>query len=96
MLINLILLRTRLMRLSIVAIFCLSLQACLGTIIGTTADVAIEVAKIPFKVGGAVIDIAIGDGKSDSNKEKAGKKDKHQDQHDDDEESSSNRYQRAI
>jgi len=43
------------------------LQGCLGTIVGTTADVAIEVVKIPFKVGGAVVDVVTGDG---SNKEK--------------------------
>ena len=43
-------------------VFCLMLQGCLGTIIGTTVDVALEVAKVPFKVGGAVIDIVSGDG----------------------------------
>jgi hypothetical protein len=40
---------------------CLSLQGCVGAIIGTTVDVAIEVAKVPFKVGGAIIDVATGD-----------------------------------
>lgn len=38
-----------------------ALGGCVGAVIGTTADVAIEVAKIPFKVGGAVIDVAIPD-----------------------------------
>jgi len=33
---------------------CLLLQGCLGKIVGTTADVAIEVVKVPFKVGGGV------------------------------------------
>ncbi|MFT6407030.1 MAG: hypothetical protein ACJAQ6_000440 [Arenicella sp.] len=37
------------------------LQGCLGTIIGTTVDVAIEVVKVPFKVGAAVIDVVSGD-----------------------------------
>ena len=32
------------------------LTGCLGTVVGTAADVAIEVGKVPFKVGGAVID----------------------------------------
>lgn len=33
------------------------LSACvLGTVVGVVADTAIEVAKVPFKVGGAVID----------------------------------------
>jgi len=70
MLINLNKLRTRFIKLSMVVLCCLSLQACLGTIVGTTADVAIEVAKIPFKVGGAVIDVATGDGKSKKDKKK--------------------------
>ena len=41
---------------------CLLLQGCLGKIVGTTADVAIEVVKVPFKVGGAIVDVARGDG----------------------------------
>ena len=88
MLINLNKLRTRFIKLSMVVLCCLSLQACLGTIVGTTADVAIEVAKIPFKVGGAVIDVATGDGKS--------KKDKKQEKRDEDEEAPSSKDQRAI
>jgi len=38
-----------------------SLTACVGTIVGTTVDVAVEAAKVPFKVGGAVVDVATGD-----------------------------------
>jgi hypothetical protein len=34
---------------------------CASTIIGTAADAAIAVAKVPFKVGGAVIDVATDD-----------------------------------
>lgn len=37
------------------------LSACVSTIIGTTVDATIEVAKTPFKVGGAVIDVVTGD-----------------------------------
>ena len=40
---------------------------CVGAVVGTAADVAIEVAKVPFKVGGAVVDVATGD---DEDKEK--------------------------
>ena len=47
--------------LSALFVTCLSLQGCIGTIIGTTVDAAIEVAKVPFKVGGAIIDVATGD-----------------------------------
>lgn len=35
----------------------LGLGGCLGTLVGTAADVAIEVAKVPFKVGGAAIEV---------------------------------------
>lgn len=52
---------------------CISLQACLGTIIGQTVDVAIEVVKVPFKIGAAVIDVANGD--DDDKKSKSDKED---------------------
>jgi len=39
----------------------LGLSACVSTIIGTAVDTTIEVAKVPFKVGGAVIDVMTGD-----------------------------------
>lgn len=43
----------------------ISLTGCLGTVIGTAADAAIEVGKVPFKVGGAVIDGVSGDDDDD-------------------------------
>ena len=43
----------------------LLLTACAGAIISTAADVVIETAKIPFKVTGAVIDVATGDDEDD-------------------------------
>lgn len=39
----------------------LSLTACLGTVVGTAVDVTLEVAKVPFKVAGAVVEVASGD-----------------------------------
>ncbi len=42
-----------------------TLSGCLGTLIGVTTDAAIEVAKVPFKVGGAVIDVVSGDDEDD-------------------------------
>lgn len=42
-------------------ILLLTLQGCAGQLIATTADVAIETAKVPFKVGGAVVDVVTGD-----------------------------------
>ena len=35
--------------------------ACVGTIVGTAVDVTLEVAKVPFKVVGAAIDVIDGD-----------------------------------
>lgn len=42
-------------------LLCMSLTACLGTVVGTAVDVTLEVAKVPFKVAGAVADVAIPD-----------------------------------
>jgi len=70
------------LKLALITFLCLSLQACLGKIVGSTVDVAIEVVKIPFKVGGAVIDVVSGDGSS---------KKKNNDNNDSDEQTSSNK-----
>ncbi len=37
----------------------------MSTIIGTAVDATIEVAKVPFKVGGAVIDVVSDDDEDD-------------------------------
>jgi hypothetical protein len=55
----------KLFKLLACVLFCLALQGCLGVIVGNTVDVAIEVAKVPFKVGGAVIDVVSGGEKKD-------------------------------
>jgi hypothetical protein len=47
----------------------LSLQGCLGTIVGGVVDVGIEVVKIPFKVGKAIVDVASDDDKKDKKDE---------------------------
>ena len=39
----------------------LGLVGCVGTLVGTAIDVTIEAAKVPFKVGGAVIDVVSDD-----------------------------------
>ena len=41
---------------------CLLMSGCLGTVIGAAVDVTLEVAKVPFKVAGAVVDVVIPDG----------------------------------
>lgn len=50
----------------IVSLFLLSsLTACVGTVVGTAVDVTLEVAKVPFKVAGAVVDLATDDDKEE-------------------------------
>lgn len=39
----------------------LGLGGCVGTAVGVATDVAVEAVKVPFKVGGAVIDGVKGD-----------------------------------
>ena len=39
----------------------MGVSGCAGTIIETATDAAVAVAKIPFKVGGAVVDVVTGD-----------------------------------
>lgn len=39
----------------------IGLSGCIGTVIGTATDVVIQTAKVPFKVGGAVVDVVAGD-----------------------------------
>ncbi|MEZ5536702.1 MAG: hypothetical protein R3F02_13885 [Thiolinea sp.] len=38
-----------------------SLQGCAGLVIGAATDATIAVAKVPFKIGGAVLDVVTGD-----------------------------------
>lgn len=44
---------------------CFLLSGCVGKMIGTATDVAVETAKVPFKVGGAVADVVKGDEEDD-------------------------------
>jgi ABC-type uncharacterized transport system auxiliary subunit len=43
------------------AMLCFVLSGCVGTIIETATDATLAVAKAPFKVGGAIVDIVDGD-----------------------------------
>ena len=42
-------------------LICLSLSACAGAVVGAAIDTTIEVAKVPFKVAAAAIDLLIPD-----------------------------------
>jgi len=50
-------LAARSMRCALVGLMALGLNGCLGTVVGTAVDVTLEVAKVPFKVAGAVADV---------------------------------------
>lgn len=47
----------------LVAALLVSLTGCLGAVVGTAVDVTLEVAKVPFKVAGAAVDIVRDDDK---------------------------------
>jgi hypothetical protein len=46
----------------------LLLSGCIGTVIGAATDATIAVAKVPFKVGGAVVDVVKGDDEDEKKK----------------------------
>lgn len=49
--------------------FCVTLGGCVGTVVGAAVDTTIEVAKVPFKVVGAAIDLAVPDEDDDDDEE---------------------------
>ena len=48
-------------RITVVISMLVLTSGCIGMVVGQTTSAAIAVAKVPFKVGGAVIDVAAGD-----------------------------------
>jgi|LNFM01.1.fsa_nt_gb ABC-type Zn2+ transport system substrate-binding protein/surface adhesin len=44
---------------------CLTLSGCVGTIIDATTDAAVAVVKIPFRIGHAAVDAAMGHDEDD-------------------------------
>lgn len=52
-------------RLATLLLLFVVLPGCVGTVVGAAVDTTIEVAKVPFKVGGAVVDLASGDDEDD-------------------------------
>ena len=44
---------------------CLPLFSCVGAVVGAVVDTTIEVAKVPFKVAGAAVDLAVPDDDDD-------------------------------
>ena len=52
---------SRLFKVMLIVSLCVTTSACIGTVVGAVVDTTIEVVKIPFKVGAAVIDVATDD-----------------------------------
>jgi len=48
-------------KLILILFLCMGNSACVGTVVGAVVDTTIEVIKVPFKVGAAVIDVATDD-----------------------------------
>lgn len=46
-------------------VLCLLLFSCVGAVVGAVVDTTIEVAKVPFKVAGAAVDLAVPDDDDD-------------------------------
>lgn len=57
------------MRIVTLLLLSFSLCGCVGAAIGTATDAAIAIGKVPFKVGGAIVDVATPDN-DDEEKEK--------------------------
>ncbi len=53
------------LRIPLFAALCLALSSCVGMVVGAAVDTTIEIAKVPFKVAGAVVDIAVPDDDDD-------------------------------
>lgn len=51
----------KLYRLAMVLLICIALNSCIGTVVGAAVDTTIEVVKVPFKVAGAAVDLALPD-----------------------------------
>ena len=58
--------KIKLTRLFIMLMCAFMLTGCVGKVVGALVDTTIEVAKIPFKVGAAVVDVATPNKKKNS------------------------------
>ncbi len=60
---------------ALLLVLTLGLGGCVGTIIEATTDAAIAVVKIPFKIGGAAVDMMKGEDPDNVPKKKVEKED---------------------
>jgi len=52
----------KVLRLWVMILLSLLLANCVGFVVGTAVDTTLAVAKVPFKVAGAVVDVVVPDG----------------------------------
>jgi hypothetical protein len=57
--------KKRLITLLLLCLVSVGVSGCVGTIVGAVVDTTVEVVKIPFKVGGAIIDVVTPDESAD-------------------------------
>ena len=57
--------RFRELRLFVLITLSLLLFSCVGAVVSTAVDTTIEVVKVPFKVAGAAVDLAVPDNDDD-------------------------------
>lgn len=55
----------RSIKILVLAGVCVTLSGCVGTIIDATTDAAVAVVKIPFRIGHAAVDAAMGRDEAD-------------------------------
>jgi len=55
----------RSIKILVLAGVCMTMSGCVGTIIDATTDAAVAVVKIPFRIGHAAVDAAMGHDEED-------------------------------
>ena len=62
---NVMRIRLRMIRRFILILSCVFLNSCVGTVVGVAVDATVEIAKAPFKVVEADLDIVVPDDSDD-------------------------------
>ena len=69
----------RSIKILVLAGVCMTMSGCVGTIIDATTDAAVAVVKIPFRIGHAAVDAAMGHDEEDHDHEHDGDHDRESD-----------------
>ena len=57
--------QSKLYKVVFIFLLMISFSGCVGKLVGTAVDTTIAVAKVPFKVAGAAVDVVTGSDKDD-------------------------------